>query len=71
MLNSGVLYYNLPWQELISQDVHIMDSVLESMNNCSKSDDVSCCEFFIDVVLHDFPAEVFLQRPAIIMVTIL
>ena len=29
---------------------------------------VSACEFLSDVVIQDFPAEVFLQRPSIIKV---
>ena len=29
---------------------------------------ISACEFLQDVVFHDFPAEVFLQRPNIVQV---
>ncbi|KAL1501895.1 hypothetical protein ABEB36_007134 [Hypothenemus hampei] len=65
-INSEVLCY-LKWQPLIETDRHVLESVENSLNH---PEDVAklfhSCEFFIDVLLHDFPAEVFLQRPTIV-----
>lgn len=72
-INSSTINVNssfiLKWQPLIRSDRHVLESVEQSLRT---SVDLSVllhsCEFFIDVLLQDFPAEVFLQRPAIVTV---
>ncbi|PSN54415.1 hypothetical protein C0J52_10976 [Blattella germanica] len=59
----------LPWQPLIATDCHVLVSVEESLSNTMDlSLILHTCRFFTDVMLQDFPAEVFLQRPAILKV---
>ncbi|KAJ8883428.1 hypothetical protein PR048_015271 [Dryococelus australis] len=52
----------LPWQPLCPTDQHILATVEESMVRTPSQ----ACQFFCHVMLQDFPAEVFLQRPCII-----
>ncbi|KAL3273445.1 hypothetical protein HHI36_014889 [Cryptolaemus montrouzieri] len=60
--------YYFPWQPLIDADMQVLDSVENSLKNPMQSSELICsCEFFSDVLLHDFPAEIFLQRPSIIL----
>ncbi|KAK9883541.1 hypothetical protein WA026_001716 [Henosepilachna vigintioctopunctata] len=60
--------YSFKWQPLIETDRHVLNSVEKSLNNHSKPSEVlHSCEFLRNILLHDFPAEVFLQRPYIIL----
>ncbi|KAI4460708.1 rotatin [Holotrichia oblita] len=60
-------YFSLCWYPLINTDRHVLESVENSLRNPPEpSALLHTCEFFSDVMLHDFPAEVFLQRPVII-----
>lgn len=48
----------------------MLESVENSLRNPVESSALlHTCEFFSDVMLHDFPAEVFLQRPVILIVS--
>ncbi|XP_069703739.1 rotatin isoform X2 [Periplaneta americana] len=59
----------LPWQPLVATDRHVLLAVEESLTNTTDLPLVlHTCQFFTDVMLQDFPAEVFLQRPAILKV---
>lgn len=59
----------LKCQSLINQDLHVLQSVEESLKNpADPSSLMNSCEFIKDVLLQDFPAEVFLQKPAIVLV---
>ncbi|XP_056634769.1 rotatin-like isoform X1 [Diorhabda sublineata] len=59
------LYFD--WQPLIESDRHVLNSVESSLINPPQpSSLLHSCEFFRDVLLHDFPAEIFLQRPKIV-----
>ncbi|XP_071502722.1 rotatin-like [Diadema antillarum] len=62
----GVVFSTFPWLPLTATDVHVLRSTNNSL--CSPQSHVvlTSCDFITDVVLHDFPAEIFLQRPAII-----
>lgn len=61
----------LKWQPLVAPDRHVLESVEQSLTNPTEPSAVlHSCEFFIDVMLQDFPAEIFLQRPAIVLVII-
>ncbi|XP_021941770.1 rotatin isoform X2 [Zootermopsis nevadensis] len=57
----------LPWQPLVVTDRHVLLSIEESLASTTDLPFIlHTCQFFTDVMLQDFPAEVFLQRPAII-----
>lgn len=59
----------LPWQPLIATDRHVLAALEEALNN--PPDEMlllHSCRFFNDVMLQDFPPEVFLQRPGIVKV---
>ncbi|KAF5272203.1 hypothetical protein FQA39_LY01285 [Lamprigera yunnana] len=69
--DSFCISFNLRWQPLISSDRHVLESVEHSLKH--PSDPLALlhsCEFFMDVLLQDFPAEIFLQRPAIVLINI-
>ncbi|KAJ8927426.1 hypothetical protein NQ314_020096, partial [Rhamnusium bicolor] len=60
--------YLLKWQPLIEPDRHVLQSVENSLRDPPQpSVLLHSCEFFTNVLLHDFPAEIFLQRPTIIL----
>lgn len=66
---SGLLNYVFKWQPLIAPDRHVIQSIEDSLRNPTEpSALLHSCEFFSDVMLQDFPAEVFVQRPSIIFV---
>ncbi|CAG9862356.1 unnamed protein product [Phyllotreta striolata] len=55
------------WQPLIEADRHVLNSVENSLINPTQpSSLLQSCDFFRNVLLHDFPAEIFLQRPKIV-----
>ena len=61
----------LPWQPLVATDRHVLLAVEESLASTTDLPLVlHTCQFFTDVMLRDFPAEVFLQRPPILKVII-
>lgn len=69
-IKSYLSYYFLCWYPLINTDQHVLESVEGSLQNPPEASALLCtCEFFTDVMLHDFPAEVFLQRPTIVHVS--
>lgn len=64
-------YFHLRWQPLVAADRHVLESIEESLRNPQQSTAIlHSCEFFTDIMLQDFPAEVFLQRPTIVSVSI-
>ncbi|XP_018573187.1 rotatin [Anoplophora glabripennis] len=65
---SFVSNFYLNWQPLIEPDRHVLQSVENSLKDPPQSSALlSSCEFFTNILLHDFPAEIFLQRPAIVL----
>lgn len=62
----GVKFSTFPWLILTPTDKHVLSSTNNSL--CSPRQDVviTSCNFLSDVVLQDFPAEIFLQRPSIV-----
>lgn len=67
--NISTTNFYLKWQPLIESDRHVLQSVENSLKNPPEpSALLSSCEFFVNILLHDFPAEIFLQRPAIVLV---
>ncbi|CAH1155943.1 unnamed protein product [Phaedon cochleariae] len=56
------------WQSLIEPDRHVLYSIEKSLLEPPQPVALlHACEFFANVLLHDFPAEIFLQRPSIIL----
>ncbi|XP_064598734.1 rotatin-like [Liolophura sinensis] len=55
-----------PWLPLTSTDRHVLSSTNSSLQSRDGALLTSACEFLSDVVFQDFPAEAFLQRPAIV-----
>lgn len=56
-----------PWQSLVKSDRHVLSSIYDGLRYIdNKNSILQSCQFFTDVVLKDFPTEIFLQRPLII-----
>ncbi|XP_041454793.1 rotatin-like isoform X2 [Lytechinus variegatus] len=62
----GVIFSTFPWLPLTATDVHVLSSTNNSLCSSDVQVVITSCDFINDVVLHDFPAEIFLQRPNII-----
>lgn len=61
----------MPWQPLVTSDRGVLTAVEETLNNAVDINHIlHTCQFITNVMMQDFPAEVFLQRPAIITVNI-
>lgn len=59
----------MPWQPLVSSDRGVLSAIEEALNNSADIGlIVRTCEFVTNVMLQDFPAEVFLQRPSIVTI---
>ncbi|CAG5088137.1 Similar to RTTN: Rotatin (Homo sapiens), partial [Cotesia congregata] len=59
----------MPWQPLVSSDRGVLSAIEEALNNSADIGlIVRTCEFITNVMLQDFPAEVFLQRPSIVTI---
>nr|CAH7739552.1 unnamed protein product [Callosobruchus chinensis] len=60
--------YYFKWQPLVASDRHVLDSVTRSLTDPPQPASLlHSCEFFTNVLIHDFPAEIFLQRPSIVL----
>ncbi|KAM4606021.1 rotatin [Polymixia lowei] len=55
-----------PWLALTSTDRHILASNESSLRSNNPSLVRTTCELLRDVIMQDFPAEIFLQRPSIV-----
>ncbi|XP_066591011.1 rotatin isoform X2 [Prorops nasuta] len=65
----GIRWLVLPWQPLVASDIGVLSSVEGALSNFVDTNLIlHTCQFITNVMLQDFPAEVFLQRPMIIMV---
>ncbi|XP_012272783.1 rotatin isoform X2 [Orussus abietinus] len=65
----GVRWLVMPWQPLVTSDRGVLSAVEEALNNVTDTSlIIHTCQFITNVMLQDFPAEVFLQRPAIVLV---
>ncbi|RZF34348.1 hypothetical protein LSTR_LSTR008887 [Laodelphax striatellus] len=62
--SSSFRIWILPWQRLIKSDVNVLSAVESSLSNYDTIE--HSCNFFSNVMLKDFPVEVFLQRQGII-----
>ncbi|XP_071091563.1 rotatin-like [Haliotis cracherodii] len=64
--SAGLRVTVFPWLPLTPTDRHVLQSTNSSLQSKDVSMLMSACEFLSDVVLQDFPAEIFLQRPEIV-----
>ncbi|KAK8388982.1 hypothetical protein O3P69_020746 [Scylla paramamosain] len=65
---SPLQFVIFPWQALTGSDQHVLESSAQSLMS-SNTAEVKASLLFLDtVVLRDFPAEVLLQRPAVLQV---
>ncbi|KAL7373427.1 hypothetical protein ABVT39_006513 [Epinephelus coioides] len=55
-----------PWLTLTNTDKHILSSNESSLRSSNPNLVRTTCELLCDVIMQDFPAEIFLQRPSII-----
>ncbi|NXA24640.1 RTTN protein, partial [Ibidorhyncha struthersii] len=61
-------FSTFPWLVLTSTDRHVLSSNESSLRSNNQSLIWSTCELLQDVIMQDFPAEIFLQRPKILPV---
>ncbi|XP_074940693.1 rotatin isoform X1 [Phalacrocorax aristotelis] len=59
-------FSTFPWLTLTSTDRHVLSSNESSLRSNNQSLIWSTCELLQDVIMQDFPAEIFLQRPKIV-----
>ncbi|XP_034562939.1 rotatin isoform X2 [Notolabrus celidotus] len=55
-----------PWLTLTNTDRHILSSNESSLSSSNPNLVRTTCELLCDVIMQDFPAEIFLQRPSIV-----
>ncbi|KAM8823007.1 rotatin isoform 2-T2 [Spinachia spinachia] len=55
-----------PWLNLTNTDRHILSSNESSLRSNNPNLVRTTCELLCDVIMQDFPAEIFLQRPSIV-----
>ncbi|NXH11220.1 RTTN protein, partial [Bucco capensis] len=63
-------FSTFPWLTLTSTDRHVLLSNESSLRSNNQSLIWSTCELLQDVIMQDFPAEIFLQRPKIVQASI-
>ncbi|KAK2582399.1 hypothetical protein KPH14_004718 [Odynerus spinipes] len=69
VVEGGIKWLVMPWQPLVTSDKGVLAAVEEALNNTADTNLIlHTCQFITNVMLQDFPAEVFLQRPAIVTV---
>lgn len=70
-IESGIKWLIMPWQPLVTSDRGVLTAVEEALNNTIDINHIlHTCQFITNVMMQDFPAEVFLQRPTIITVNV-
>ncbi|EZA47060.1 Rotatin [Ooceraea biroi] len=69
LLEDGIRWLAMPWQPLVTSDKAVLAAVEEALNNTTDTNLIlHTCQFIMNVMMQDFPAEVFLQRPAIVII---
>ncbi|XP_011645189.1 LOW QUALITY PROTEIN: rotatin [Pogonomyrmex barbatus] len=69
VVEGGIKWLIMPWQPLVTSDRGVLTAVEEALNNTVDINHIlHTCQFITNVMMQDFPAEVFLQRPAIITI---
>ncbi|XP_067837545.1 rotatin isoform X1 [Heptranchias perlo] len=59
-------YSTFPWLTLTMTDRHVLLSNESSLKSSNRTLVRNTCELLQDVIIQDFPAEIFLQRPKIV-----
>ncbi|XP_043545279.1 rotatin-like [Chiloscyllium plagiosum] len=59
-------YSTFPWLTLTMTDRHVLSSTASSLKSSNHTLVRNTCELLQDVIMQDFPAEIFLQRPKIV-----
>ncbi|XP_048832883.1 rotatin isoform X2 [Brienomyrus brachyistius] len=59
-------FYTFPWLTLTTTDRHILASNESSLQSNNHSQIRTTCDLLQNVIMQDFPAEIFLQRPTIV-----
>ncbi|MFT7809161.1 rotatin [Arapaima gigas] len=59
-------FSTFPWLTLTTTDRHILSSNESSLRSSNCNLVRTTCELLLDVIMQDFPAEIFLQRPGIV-----
>uniref|UniRef100_A0A7M4EGZ4 Rotatin n=1 Tax=Crocodylus porosus TaxID=8502 RepID=A0A7M4EGZ4_CROPO len=59
-------FSTFPWLTLTTTDRHVLSSNESSLRSSNHNLIWSTCELLQDVIMQDFPAEIFLQRPKIV-----
>ncbi|XP_075441560.1 rotatin isoform X4 [Ascaphus truei] len=59
-------FSTFPWLALTTTDMHVLSSNESSLRSNNHSLVWRSCQLLQDVVMQDFPAEIFLQRPKIV-----
>ncbi|XP_060630977.2 rotatin isoform X2 [Anolis sagrei] len=59
-------FSTFPWLSLTTTDRHVLSSSESSLRSKSHRLIWNTCELLQDVIMQDFPAEIFLQRPKIV-----
>ncbi|XP_060030017.1 rotatin isoform X2 [Erinaceus europaeus] len=59
-------FSTFPWLPLSTADRHVLSSHESSLRSSNHALIWSTCELLKDVIMQDFPAEIFLQRPNIV-----
>ncbi|XP_070603560.1 rotatin isoform X2 [Erythrolamprus reginae] len=59
-------FSTFPWLSLTTTDRHVLSSSESSLRSKSSKLIWNTCELLRDVIMQDFPAEIFLQRPKIV-----
>lgn len=68
-IEGGIKWLVMPWQPLVPSDIGVLSAVEETLTNTLETNLIlHTCQFITNVMLQDFPAEVFLQRPSIVLV---
>ncbi|XP_012536869.1 rotatin isoform X2 [Monomorium pharaonis] len=68
-IEGGIKWLVMPWQPLVTSDRGVLKAVEEALNNTVDINHIlHTCQFITNVMMQDFPAEVFLQRPVIITI---
>ncbi|XP_057556109.1 rotatin isoform X3 [Hippopotamus amphibius kiboko] len=59
-------FSTFPWLPLTAADRHVLSSNVSSLRSSNHTLIWNTCELLKDVIMQDFPAEIFLQRPRIV-----
>ncbi|KAB1256174.1 Rotatin [Camelus dromedarius] len=61
-------FSTFPWLPLTTADRHVLSSNESSLRSSNHTLIWNTCELLKDVIMQDFPAEIFLQRPKIVQI---